>query len=170
MEGKSDTLKKRIGLIVVLAAVGTLAAFVGPVARLGFDLSESLAAHPGISRVVAYVLLAIGAIKCWDTLYEWRTLRGRQALACYVAFGFGMSGVYYLVHETGHGCFDFHDHATAPSILDFVYFSFVTVTTVGYGDIVPRHAFVRILVLSQVLFGLLLILILSRPAQGSEDS
>jgi hypothetical protein len=46
--------------------------------------------------------------------------------------------------------------------LDFIYFSFITVTSVGYGDIVPKHTFVRALVLSHVLFGLGLILKASR--------
>jgi hypothetical protein len=40
---------------------------------------------------------------------------------------------------------------------DFLYFSIVTVTTLGYGDIVPNSTSVRMLVVLQILLGLALI-------------
>ncbi|HXA00124.1 MAG TPA: potassium channel family protein [Candidatus Dormibacteraeota bacterium] len=40
---------------------------------------------------------------------------------------------------------------------DFLYFSGVTITTVGYGDILPNRTLVRILVLIEVLAGLMLL-------------
>ena len=76
----------------------------------------------------------------------------------------GMGGIYYLIHRSHVDCFQMPSHLVEnASVLDFVYFSFVTVTTVGYGDIVPRHSFARGLVLCQVLFGLYLILRCTRP-------
>jgi hypothetical protein len=39
---------------------------------------------------------------------------------------------------------------------DFVYFSGVTITTVGYGDILPNRTLVRMLVLVEILIGLVL--------------
>ena len=54
------------------------------------------------------------------------------------------------------------DISESASIIDFIYFSFVTVTTVGYGDIVPRHTFVRVLVLFQVLFAIILVIRVSK--------
>lgn len=47
------------------------------------------------------------------------------------------------------------------NLLDFVYFSFVTVTTLGYGDIVPNTTWIRLLIVGQILFGLCLVLIAS---------
>jgi len=44
------------------------------------------------------------------------------------------------------------------SLLDFVYFSFVTVAMLGYGDILPNSIFVRLLVMGQILTGVFLIL------------
>jgi uncharacterized membrane protein len=42
------------------------------------------------------------------------------------------------------------------SYWDFVYFSGMTLTTVGYGDILPNTTSVRILVLAEVLVGIFL--------------
>lgn len=44
------------------------------------------------------------------------------------------------------------------SLSDFVYFSFVTVTMLGYGHIIPNSIFVRLLVMGQILTGVFLIL------------
>ncbi len=43
------------------------------------------------------------------------------------------------------------------SFADFLYFSTITQTTVGYGDILPNSTMVRIVVVVQIVFGLLLI-------------
>ncbi len=51
--------------------------------------------------------------------------------------------------------------------LDFVYFSFVTTSTLGYGDIVPNHTSVRVLVVLQLVFGVFVFVWLA-PARESE--
>jgi hypothetical protein len=42
-------------------------------------------------------------------------------------------------------------------LLDFLYFSAVTITTVGYGDILPNSSYVRTLVMAEALLGVTLI-------------
>lgn len=50
--------------------------------------------------------------------------------------------------------------ATFGSILDFIYYSAITIATVGYGDIYPIHIFARVFVLAEVLSGALLVIFL----------
>lgn len=45
------------------------------------------------------------------------------------------------------------------SPLDFIYFSFITMTTLGYGDIVPNSTFVRGLVILEAMFGIFLLVV-----------
>jgi voltage-gated potassium channel len=42
-------------------------------------------------------------------------------------------------------------------LLDFLYFSAITITTVGFGDIVPNSQFVRFVVIVETLLGIVLI-------------
>jgi hypothetical protein len=42
------------------------------------------------------------------------------------------------------------------SYWDFMYFSGITLTTVGYGDILPNRTLIRMLVLSEILVGIFL--------------
>jgi hypothetical protein len=48
------------------------------------------------------------------------------------------------------------------SLVDFVYFSLVTVATVGYGDIVPNSTPARLIVALQILYGVCLVVATSR--------
>lgn len=50
--------------------------------------------------------------------------------------------------------------ANLGSIADFIYYSAITIATVGYGDIYPVHAFARLFVLAEVLCGALLVIFL----------
>ena len=47
------------------------------------------------------------------------------------------------------------------SPMDFLYFSAVTITTLGYGDILPNSTAVRIVVMTETLLGMILIAILA---------
>ena len=61
-------------------------------------------------------------------------------------YHFGTSESNYLVTNTG---------VIVHDVLDQIYYSFVTVTTTGFGDIVPKGTF-KILSIIEVVFGLLL--------------
>jgi len=119
--------------------------------------------HPRINYSLAITMSLAGFLKSYLQLATDKKLNINRAICAYLAFGFGMSGIYYLVYASHLGCFKLpSDIAESASIIDFVYFSFVTITTVGYGDIVPRHTFVRSLVLFQVLFAVILVLRVSK--------
>lgn len=139
-------------LLAIVAIAGVLAAVIEPLIVAGFSVSGWIADRPLLNTVAAYCLLLL-LVRGFS-----QKKTRRQHLASYVLFSLGMGGVYFLVEQAGHDCFEFSSApGKVPSILDFLYFSLITVTTVGYGDIVPSHTFVRLLVLLQVLFGLTLL-------------
>ncbi len=156
----SNRKQKRIFGILISVFLAILLGFViKPLVLIGFQFSDWIDRSPNVSLYTSYGLLFPLILGLWTGLvgrtessHSWSTLLS------FVLFSLGMGGVYFLVHQAEHECFRFTSEIVQePSILDFSYFSFITVTTVGYGDIVPAHTFVRGLVLSQVLFGLSLI-------------
>ena len=54
------------------------------------------------------------------------------AISVYLLIGIMWAGVYGLLESLEPGSF-----ATASDSVDYIYFSFVTLTTVGYGDVAP---------------------------------
>lgn len=149
----------KTGILVSTALAISLGIAIEPLVLMGFAVSDWIGRKPLVSLYASYGLLFPLIFGLWIGLVRTsEASHSRAALLSFVSFSFGMGGVYFLVHESGHQCFQFSSNLeSAPSILDFCYFSFITVTTVGYGDIVPAHSFVRGLVLFQVLFGLSLI-------------
>jgi|GEM_PF-183175 len=83
------------------------------------------------------------------------------ALCVFVLLGMCWANIYLMVERLSPGSFtiDFsryhidpvHDPLAAVGI--FTYYSFITLTTVGYGDIVPASAVARWLVWVQAVFG-----------------
>ena len=83
--------------------------------------------------------------------------RVRGAVAAYVLVGVCWALVYQLIDLTVPGAFSLPpgqgDRPWRNSSL--AYFSFVTLTTLGYGDITPIHPIARMCVIPEALFGLL---------------
>lgn len=81
--------------------------------------------------------------------------RIQGAIAVYLLLGLIWVSAYKLIHQTIPGAFRFPEGEL--SALRFkhglVYFSFVTLTTVGYGDITPVHPLARSLAIAEALVG-----------------
>ncbi|MBI2549064.1 hypothetical protein HYW21_06975 [Candidatus Woesearchaeota archaeon] len=70
-------------------------------------------------------------------------------------------GVMYHVFSGEQGyLFSVHGATKVTSVFDAVYFSFVTATTTGFGDIVPVASF-KIIAIAEVIFGLLLLAVVT---------
>jgi hypothetical protein len=77
--------------------------------------------------------------------------RIQGAIAAYVLLGLTWSYAYTLVALCRPGAFSGVDGGDAPAPL--IYFSFVTLTTLGYGDITPIHPVARSLAILEALTG-----------------
>lgn len=77
------------------------------------------------------------------------------AVAVYLLLGIACGFTYYLIATLEPGAFSISS-STASSMgahSEFLYFSFITLTTVGYGDITAIHPIARSLVMLEALTG-----------------
>ena len=80
------------------------------------------------------------------------------ATSSYLLLGLAWKGLYEYLHRIDSGSFRGLDDVVERN--EFVYFSFVTMTTLGYGDIVPVSQPARMLVVLQAVIGQLFLVIL----------
>lgn len=76
------------------------------------------------------------------------------AAAVYLLFGLACGAVYATFSAVRPGGLEFPLSSQSPSFHDHVYFSFVVLTTIGFGDVVPRDALNRSMVMLEGIAGL----------------
>jgi len=134
----------RIGLVaVILVCLATLVqALVG---RQGNDGST----------YVVFVLVLISPIVILNRILRHETIGTETilgAVCVYVLLGIAFAGVFAGVDDFNHGTFFAQTHGPATNV-QFLYFSFITMTTVGYGDLSPATDPGRVLVTFEALLG-----------------
>jgi hypothetical protein len=90
-------------------------------------------------------------------------------IAGYLLIGFAWPLAYQLLEEKVPGAIHFEPGLPAALTQQaghWIYFSFVTLTTVGYGDVQPVHPVARTLAVSEALVGQLYIAILIATLVG----
>lgn len=111
--------------------------------------------HPSIRDLLTLCALAMLAIAVGINVFgAGRALRDRifGAIVLYLLLGLIWAFVYAVVDLFAPGAFAGRSK-TDVGATDWVYFSFVTLTTVGYGDIVPVSRIVRSLCILEALVG-----------------
>jgi hypothetical protein len=78
--------------------------------------------------------------------------RLQGAIAVYLLFGLAWAHAYHIVSILHPGSFNVSDGALE-TVADWIYFSYVTLTTVGYGDITPMLPIARNLAVVEALTG-----------------
>ena len=99
------------------------------------------------AAILAYVL-GSGKVT-WDKIYG--------AVCAYLLLGYAWTFAYSLIEEMQPGSFtsltSAMPHDLVGRVMQLRYFSFVTLATVGYGDIVPRLPAARTLALLEAILG-----------------
>jgi|SRR5271165_271086 len=86
-------------------------------------------------------------------------VRLQGAIAAYLLFGAGYAHAYHMVAVLQPGAFN-TTAGLMSNVSDWVYFSFITLTTVGYGDITPVNQTARELSVAEALTGQLYLAVL----------
>ncbi len=83
--------------------------------------------------------------------------RVQAAIVIYILLGIIWATLYDLIYQIIPSGFEFSGRSTIAdhSFSQFLYFSFVTLTTLGYGDVVPVASVAQSLVIFQGMFGML---------------
>ncbi len=134
----------RFSFVVVL--IGLVAAIV----TLGGDES----ATGGTVAVLNVLLVAAAPAAIVHSIWRRRVIDVHTvlgALCIYVMLGMMWAYGYTAISAFSSGSF-FAQQASA-STADFLYFSYVTLTTVGYGDLTARSGFARAVAVLEALFG-----------------
>ena len=94
-----------------------------------------------------------------------------DVILAYLLVGATYAFVYEVVNELVPGSLTMEGHAVTPA--DYIYFSMTTMTSVGFGDALPRTPVTRAIAMAQALTGQLYVAVLiarfanpSRPAPG----
>jgi hypothetical protein len=85
--------------------------------------------------------------------------RLQGAIAAYLLMGLGWAHAYVIFAQNHPQSFVSSD-ATPPTVAGWTYFSFITLTTVGYGDIIPKAPVARMLAVAEALAGQLYLAVL----------
>lgn len=149
-----------ITTVVVAAAVSGLWAKMGLIGRIilivAGVVSVGFASNTGAASQSAAVFLAAGlylavSIGCVQRIVRISTVNMQAllgALCVYLFIGLFFAALYQGVDVISDKPVFSGTHPT-----DYGYASFITLTTVGFGDVVPQTVFVRRLVVVEAIFG-----------------
>jgi len=141
-----------------------VAAVVGGIALIVRWLSFGIRSFRAELYDDGATLLAIAVIALVLLMQIFRSgrvthVRIQGAIAVYLLFGVAWAHGYHVVNLLHPGSFtETGGEMTVPS--DWIYFSFVTLTTVGYGDITPVSTLARALAIGEALVGQLYLAIM----------
>jgi hypothetical protein len=158
------------GVILTVLAVGTRWSYF----LLGGEILNQL------SFLFATLLLSMVSLLLFLSLFKTRDVTSDiiwQAISVYLLIGLSWACLFALMEAMAPGSFlDNTSPEAAMSFSTLVYYSFVTLATLGYGDILPTTQAARGLVIIEVLMGVLYMAILIsrlvgtwRPSKGSDD-
>ncbi len=142
-------------VLTVLMAVATLAVRWA----VWFSPPGALGAWPDFVACATVLLFSLVILRQVIRPGAVTVARVLGAIAVYLLLGIGWASAYQVAEHFFPGSF-VSTTARPVSVNDWMYFSFVTLTTVGYGDIVPIHRVARSLATCEALAGQLYLAVL----------
>lgn len=141
--GQHAVLQNRIVRRVVQATA--LVALLAGIVSLTLDFQESAV---GISYAVSNLLFltATTLVVLGDVLRGHRVTVDRilGAVCVYLLLGITFGFYFYLLHAVTGTPAITHPAPDTPFVAQYLYFSFTTLTTLGYGDLAPVGAFAQL--------------------------
>jgi hypothetical protein len=132
------------------------------------DVFDVLLAGADVVSMARPIIDLVG--KCFlfltPILLSWRVLLARRvdtnvvfgALCAYFLMGVFWGSLYGFLEQIQPGSFSFPGDTRAP--LDLIYFSFTTLTTLGYGDVTPATGLTKICAVMQAFIGQIYLVVL----------
>ena len=170
-----STIRRHVVIAAVISALQVLSAAIH--LKTGSILSDVTAAAL-IAIFYIYVLVMVLAYVIKGTEATRDKIIG--AVSIYLLIGFTWASFYYMIFSLQPEAFLVNDTLltrTGQSQPDFVYFSFITLLTVGYGDVRPISGIARSLAMLEGVVGVLYIgvfisrlLSLYKPQSKKTDS
>jgi voltage-gated potassium channel len=112
-------------------------------------------AHSSVVVLIGFFAIAI----LWQVLHGGKVTADKiyGAVSVYLLFGYAFAFVYSVIEEIQPGAFtsvtSLAPHDLVGRVMQLRYFSFVTLATVGYGDIVPHTPTARTVALLEAMLG-----------------
>jgi len=144
--------RKHQGVVITMATAAILAG------GLDFFLQNAVTAWASKITIVLFLIYSVIAILFY--LFRQEAVTSDMIMASaseYVLIGILWSFLFYILEMVYPGSFRFSGSDMEPS--GFLYFSFVTLTTTGYGDVLPVSVQARSLAMLEMLTGQLFIAI-----------
>ena len=142
----SEAGSRLLRLAVVVIAVAVVAAVLA--------LAKGTSTAHGYSSVLSFLLIGVAPIAIVTSIWRRRTVDVQTvlgAISIYIFLGMFYAFAYQAVGNFGTDPF-FVQQKTA-TVADYLYFSFVTITTTGYGDLTAAGNFGRAVAVLEALFG-----------------
>jgi hypothetical protein len=141
-----------------------LAVFVGSVAlavRWMAFLTPTLALQvwAGIWSLAAVIVITVVLLAQVFRSGPVTSYRVQGAIAVYLVFGVGWAHAYHITELLHPGSFN-STAGPITSVVDWAYYSYITLSTVGYGDITPVRPIARTLSTGEALTGQLYLAVL----------
>ena len=124
-----------------------------------FSAPRALGVWPDVLALLSIVLIVFILLRQVFSVGPITSMRIQGAIAVYLGFGIAWAHAFHIAAVTNPGSFSTTTNELT-SVKDWLYFSFITLTTVGYGDIVPVKPIARSLATSEAITGQLYLAVL----------